>query len=171
MDGAIDGSILGATDEVKDGAIDGSILGATDGVKDGAIDGLILGAIDGVKDGAIDGLILGATDGVKDGAIDGSILGVSERGSELHVDRPEPTQAGYTQAGVKEKVSTPNVIPLQYSIIAILRLLQLRNTSGPIDVTLLGITTEASESQLRNALGPIDVTLLGIVTDFRDMHP
>jgi hypothetical protein len=67
------------------------------------------------------------------------------------VDRPEPVgvsfaHAGYTQTGkVLEKGPDPtNVIPAQYSITAILRLLQRPNALPPIDVTLLGIVTDVS---------------------------
>ena len=41
---------------------------------------------------------------------------------------------------------------------------------SPIEVTLLGIVTLASEVQLEKAPAPIEVTLLGIVTLVRDVH-
>ena len=41
---------------------------------------------------------------------------------------------------------------------------QKTNAESPIDVTLLGISTEESDVQLKNALLPIVVTLLGITT-------
>jgi hypothetical protein len=55
--------------------------------------------------GAEEGATEGAMEGVMDmvGAIDmvGAEVGVCEGGPELHVDRPEPAHAGYTQAGVE----------------------------------------------------------------------
>ena len=51
-------------------------------------------------------------------------VGVSDHGSELHVDRPDAAQAGYTQAGVDKKGVVPNVIPAHFSMIAIESLLQ-----------------------------------------------
>jgi len=55
----------------------------------------------------------------------GLIDGLREGGPELHVGRPDPAHAGYTQAAasVRNGVS-PNVIPAQYSIIAILSAVQ-----------------------------------------------
>ena len=72
---------------------------------------------------------VGAEDGATEGAMDmvGAEVGVREGGPEMHVDRPELVHAGYTQAGVEAKGPVPNVIPEQFSITAILRLLQLRN--------------------------------------------
>jgi hypothetical protein len=54
-------------------------------------------------------------------------VGALERGSELHVDRPDAAQAGYTQAGVKSNGVIPNVIPAHFSTTAIVSLLQLSN--------------------------------------------
>ena len=49
----------------------------------------------------------------------GADEGASEGGPELQVDRPEPAQAGYTQAEVETKGVVPNeVIPAQFSMIA-----------------------------------------------------
>ena len=82
------------------------------GLIDGKIDGAEKGKVDGRTDG-IDGPTLGPTVGIEVG----TEVGVSERGSELHVDRPEPAQAGYTQAGVEAKGVVPNeVIPAQFSM-------------------------------------------------------
>ena len=89
------------------GLIDGKI----DGAEDGTADGLIVGTIDG----SMDGLMEGTMDGSKDGAE----VGVSERGSELHVGRPEPAHAGYTQEGVYTKGKYTNVRPSQFSMITI----------------------------------------------------
>jgi len=44
-----------------------------------------------------------------------------------HVFRPEDGHAGYTQAGVDEKGVVPNVIPAQFTMIAVVSLLQLAN--------------------------------------------
>jgi hypothetical protein len=61
------------------------------------------------------------------------------------VDRPEAVHAGYTQAGVEEKGELTNVIAAQFSMYAILSLLQPENASSLINVTLLGILTDARE--------------------------
>ena len=100
-------------------------------------------------------------------------MGVRERGSELHVDLPEAVHAGYTQNEPEVEVKTvvPNVIPAQFSITAISRRLQPLNALLPIDVTLLGILTDAKEVQPWNALPPIDVILLGILTDAKEVQP
>ena len=97
----------------------------------------------------------------------GAEVGVRERGSELHVGRPEAAHAGYTQAGVVIKGNDPNVIPAQLSMITILSLIQIWNALELIFFTLLGILTEVREVQSENARKPIDVTLLGIVTDVK----
>ena len=103
---------------------------------------MIVGIIDGLID------VDGAAEGDKVGE-DGAEVGVSDRGSELQVDRPEFAHAGYTQAGgvFEGNGVVPNVIPAQYSMIAILSVLQARNASVPIDLTLLGILIEVSELQ------------------------
>jgi len=106
------------------------------------------GSTDGLGDGCIE--TLGANEGETERAKvgeDGAKVGVRERGSELHVGRPEPTHAGYTQAGVKENDDVPNVIPAQYSMIAISSALQVWNAPAPIDITLLGILTDVRELQ------------------------
>jgi hypothetical protein len=87
------------------------------------------------------------------------------------VNRPEAAHAGYTQAGVKSNGVVPNVIPAQFSMIATESVLHLANALEPIDVTLLGIFTDARELQLSNAKSPIDFTLLGIVTEANELHP
>jgi len=48
--------------------------------------------------------------------------------------------------------------------------MQPSNATEPIDVTLLGILTDASLLQPENAEAPIEVTLLGIVTDAREVQ-
>jgi hypothetical protein len=47
---------------------------------------------------------------------------------------------------------------------------QRSNVVIPIDVTLLGILTDAREVQAENAEVPSDVTLLGILTDIRELY-
>jgi len=93
----------------------------TDGAIDGWIDGAHDGSIDGSRDGAEEGSTEGATEGVLDGVMDmvGAEVGLREGGPEMHVERPETGQAGYTQAGVETKVSIPNPIPAQFSIMTI----------------------------------------------------
>jgi len=97
--------------------MDGATEGATEGVMDSSIEGAHDGLIDGSTDGLTDGIDepnLGPTVG-----IDGAEVSVSEGGPEMHVDRPEPAQAGYTQAGVEAKDPVPNEIPTQFSMITI----------------------------------------------------
>jgi hypothetical protein len=105
--------------------IEGSNDGDKDGLKDGEKDGLkeTLGCIETIganEDGEPERALKVGEDEVKLGAE----VGVREGGPELHVSRPDPAHAGYTQAGVEEKGPAPNVIPAQYSIIAIVSLLQ-----------------------------------------------
>jgi len=65
---------------------------------------------------------------VSNGAEVGLTDGDNDRGSELHVERPEPAHAGYTQAAVSPtKGDDPKLIPAQFSIITTLRLLQKEN--------------------------------------------
>jgi len=99
-------------------------VGAEEGATEGAMEGVIDGITEGSRDGAREGATDGSTDGTKEGAMDmvGAEVGVREGGPEVHVDRPEPAHAGYTQAESPSKGVVPNVIPAQYSITAILRL-------------------------------------------------
>jgi len=84
-------------------------VGAREGTKEGSREGAIDGLVEGAIDGKIDGKTEGARDGTKEGVMDmvgamdmvGDEVGVDEGGPEIHVDRPVPPQAGYTQAGVK----------------------------------------------------------------------
>ena len=69
-------------------------------------------------------------------------VGEGEGRPDSHVDKPEPAHAGYTQAGVEANGVVPNVIPAQYSMIAVVSALQLLKALLPIDVTLLGIITD-----------------------------
>ena len=124
--------------------------------------------MEGTTEGAMDGATEGATEGAMD--MVGAEVGIREGGPEMHVGRPEPAQAGYTQAEVETKVSIPNEVPAQFSITAILRRLQSRNAESPIDVTLLGIVTENRKVQPWNAEIPIDVTLLGILIEVRELQ-
>ena len=48
---------------------------------------------------------------------------------------------------------------------------QLKKTRSPIEVTLAGIVTDASDVHPINAEAPMKVTLLGIVIDVIDVHP
>ena len=86
--------------------------------EDGAEDGILLGPIEGKKEGVMEGA---------EGVMEGAEVGVSERGSELHVDKPEAVHAGYTQAGAERKGELPNAIPTQFSMITILSLLHIWN--------------------------------------------
>ena len=102
----------------------GLIEGKNEGVMVGEDGAEVLGAILGWTDGLPDGEKDGTTDGLTVGAILDSTDGESERGSELHVDKPEPAHAGYTQAGVEANGVVPNVIPAQFSMTAVESLVQ-----------------------------------------------
>jgi len=83
--------------------------------------GVTVGLIDGSIEGSTEGAMDGATEGAIEGAMDmvGAEVGIREGGPEMHVGRPEPAQAGYTQAEVETKVSIPGKVPAQFSIMTI----------------------------------------------------